>query len=287
MTKAQQPIPLRAALLSSGALTVPLINSLYVPEQQHGYEILVWLLPLVPAFLWAYYRGWKGAAVGFAGGMAILTIGQVAALVFGLEPMRMVYLVIVVAVLASVSVGVGIVAELLHRERERAMRLAYTDELTGMPNRRHLELFLDYEFAAARRGRKLVVVIFDLDGFKAFNDRHGHGAGDDVLRAWAGILQGMTRRMHLSARSGGEEFISVLSDSTPDGALVFVQRVMKKLAAQRFRGATVTASAGIAAYDADMESTRDLIDAADGALYRAKADGRNCVRVADDSLVVA
>jgi diguanylate cyclase (GGDEF)-like protein len=280
-------MPLRVVVISIIALAVPIAARAYLPHQTSGYEVLLWLLPLIPAFLWAYYRGWKGAALGFAGAMAILSVGQVVVLLFGLRTLNLVYVVVVVAVSAAVSAGIGIVSELLHRERDRAMRMAFTDDLTGLPNRRHFDMLMEYEFAAARRGRNLVVVLFDLDHFKSFNDRFGHGAGDEVLRGVGEVLRRNTRKMHLTARIGGEEFITVLGDAVPEGAQVFVGRVQAQLAELFFRGETVTLSAGLAAYSEGMVSAQELVDAADSALYRAKDRGGNCVVVAGTDVVPA
>lgn len=277
-------LPLRMVVISIAALVVPLAVRAYLPQHSSGYEVLLWLLPLIPAFLWAYYRGWKGAALGFAGAMAILAVGQVVVLLLGMRTMNLMYVVLVVAVSAAVSIGIGIVSELLHRERERAMRLAFTDDLTGLPNRRHFNMIMEYEFAAARRGRSLVVVVFDLDHFKSFNDRFGHGEGDEVLRGVSEVLRQQTRKMHLSARIGGEEFVTVLGDAVPDGAKLFVARVQAALTELTFRGEKVTLSAGLAAYRPGMESAQELINAADAALYRAKTEGRNGVFVAGAEL---
>ncbi|NNM34047.1 MAG: GGDEF domain-containing protein, partial [Gemmatimonadetes bacterium] len=87
--------------------------------------------------------------------------------------------------------------------------LSLTDPLTGLPNRRHLRIHLARETAAAVRGRRLAVVIFDVDGFKAHNDHNGHLEGDRALQMIAGILQNVGRAMNLVARFGGDEFLSV------------------------------------------------------------------------------
>ena len=103
----------------------------------------------------------------------------------------------------AIALGIGWLAERLHRDRDEVEDMAFTDILTHLPNRRHATAFLQNEFAAAERGRLLSVVLFDLDGFKEFNYRHGHQAGDDALGAFADILTRLTRRMNLSARFGG------------------------------------------------------------------------------------
>jgi diguanylate cyclase (GGDEF)-like protein len=152
-------------------------------------------------------------------------------------------------------------------------QLSVTDPLTGLANRRQLEHDLQREFAAARRGRRLIAAMFDLNDFKDYNDRHGHVAGDEALRAFGAALAAETRRMNLAARYGGDEFLVLLADSDAEGAMIFLQRV-----ADRFpppgsdpRLAEISFSAGYAEYQPDMEDPRELVDAADRALYRGKA----------------
>lgn len=279
--RARRPrnVPITAGLLSIAALLVPLVALLFFRDTSEEYEALLWLLSLVPAFLLAYHRGWQGAALGLAVAMTVLTAAQVAGAVLEREAIDWRFLFGLVSVSLGGAFGIGWVTELLHRERDRAFSLALTDELTGVANRRHANLFLEREFAAARRGRSIVVVAFDLDRFKYFNDTYGHALGDDVLRAFGRILNDITRRSDLAARLGGEEFIAILSDSNPAGATIFADRVRERLAAQRFKGEQVTVSAGLAAYEESMSGIDDLLEAADRALYRAKSDGRNCVRV--------
>jgi diguanylate cyclase (GGDEF)-like protein len=157
------------------------------------------------------------------------------------------------------------------RLHEEVHRLSLTDPLTGLPNRRHMDIFLEKEFAAAERGRRLSVVLFDLDDFKAYNDTAGHQAGDDALRRFADILADQTRAMDLSARYGGDEFIAILSDTSSEGATVWVDRLLHVVGQDRTMSG-VGASAGIAGYDHTMLGPADVIRAADEALYRVKAD---------------
>lgn len=157
------------------------------------------------------------------------------------------------------------------RLHEKVRLLSLTDPLTGLPNRRHMDMFLEKEFAAAERGRVLTVVIFDLDDFKQYNDAAGHQAGDAALQRFAAILAGRTRTMNLSARYGGDEFVTILSDTDADGARILVDRIMESVRADEVMG-RIGASAGIAAYRSGMLGPQDLIRAADEALYRAKAE---------------
>lgn len=150
--------------------------------------------------------------------------------------------------------------------------LSLTDPLTGLPNRRHLELHLAQELAAARRGRKLAVVLFDLDGFKQYNDTLGHLAGDEVLSAVGEVLSGETRAMNLVARYGGDEFLAVLSDTSLEGARQNAIRVAERVARHPSLGPVgITLSAGVAAYGEGTSSVSTLIRAADEDMYRSKA----------------
>ncbi len=248
------------------------------PEGFGEYGALLWLLALVPAFLFAYYRGWKGVAIALAVGMATLSGTQVvAAWIHRTLPDTL--LGVVIAYLA-VAMAVGWLAEALHKERAVVEDMAFTDLLTRLPNRRHARLFLDNEFAAAQRGRLLSVVLFDLDHFKAFNDQWGHGGGDEALRVFANILAPLTRRMDLSARFGGEEFLSVLTSTDTEGALIFADRIRAALAETVIgTGGRLTVSAGLASFHSSVRSPDELLAAADHALYQAKRDGRNCVRL--------
>jgi len=278
----RHPVPLRALVLSVGALSVPVVAVLAFPDWTQGDQgVLVWLTALVPAFLLAYYRGLRGVALALAGGMAVLALTQVAVLLAGKTAPDWYLLLAVVAIYVGICVGLAVFAEILHRERRAAEAMALVDVLTGLPNRRHAEIALDAQFASAVRGVPLAVVMFDLDHFKAVNDRHGHEAGDAALRAFAEVLGSNTRRMNLSARFGGEEFISVLGGADALAAVAVAERIRAGIAAQRFPWGTLTVSAGVAAYDDGMGSYEILVATADRALYRAKALGRNRVEAAE------
>ena len=256
---------------------VPAAAALLFSEVLGDYGPLLWLLLLVPAFLLAYYRGWKGVATALAAGMATLSTTQVFASWMGIAVPDI--LLAVVVVYLAIAMGVGWLAERLHRDRHEVENMALTDTLTNLPNRRHALVVLENEFAAAERGRPLAAVLFDLDGFKAFNDRHGHPAGDEALRSFADILTQTTRRMNLSSRFGGEEFLSLLAGSEAKGAVRFGHRVRIALASRALSGETLTVSCGVATYHTSMTSPDDLLAAADHALYQAKREGRNCLRM--------
>ncbi len=271
-------VPPRALVLSMAALTVPVIGALQFPEQLGDYAALLWLTALLPAFILAYYRAWRGIATALAAGMATLSLTQAAVSLVGREVPDMLFGVVIAYV--AISLCIGWLAKSLHQERAVAEDMAFTDRLTRLPNRRHGRVFLDNAFAAAERGRGLTLLLFDLDHFKKFNDRFGHPAGDAALREFGDILECTTRRMDLSARFGGEEFISVLTSTDTEGALSFGDRIRAALSETELRhGDGLTVSAGVATYHSDMSSPDELLAAADRALYEAKSAGRDCVRL--------
>ncbi len=268
-------VPPRALVISLAALAIPVLGALSFPERLGEYGALLWLVSLIPGFLLAYHRGWRGAATALAAGMATLsatqaivssTGGTVPDLLFG----------IVVAYLA-ISLGIGWLAEILHRDRSEVEEMAFTDQLTGLPNRRHARVFLENEFAAAQRGRLLSVVLFDLDHFKEYNDSFGHPAGDAALQEFSGVLQHTTRRMNLCARFGGEEFVAILAGSDAVGAMVFADRVRTSLRGLGLGDTILTCSGGVADFHPSMTSPDELLEAADRALYEAKRGGRDRV----------
>jgi diguanylate cyclase (GGDEF)-like protein len=152
--------------------------------------------------------------------------------------------------------------------------LSLTDPLTGLPNRRHLRLHLEREVAAARRGRPLAAVIFDLDNFKGYNDSLGHLAGDEALRVFSRILGAENRAMNMVARYGGDEFVSVLGEAQAAGAENYVRRVRERVQEDpALAPHGVTVSCGMALFDPERMSTADdLIRAADQDLYARKGE---------------
>lgn len=167
---------------------------------------------------------------------------------------------------------------------EQVRELASHDELTKVLNRRSILERLEQERAgAARAGVPFCVALFDLDHFKAINDQHGHGAGDQVLREFVRTVHATMRETDIFGRYGGEEFLMILTDTTLDGGRLASERVCLAVAAADHGsiapGVPVTVSVGVAAWQAG-EETSHLLGRADAALYRAKANGRNRVESA-------
>lgn len=155
------------------------------------------------------------------------------------------------------------------------------DALTGLANRRAFDEELAREVArAAREGTPLSVIVLDVDRFKAVNDRHGHAAGDEVLRAVAARAAGVLRAEHLLARLGGEEFGAVLAGADLAQATAAAERMRAALAAAPVEAAgqalRVTASFGCATL-APGETGEALVARADARLYAAKEAGRDRV----------
>lgn len=158
------------------------------------------------------------------------------------------------------------------RLHQSLQSLSLTDPLTGLPNRRHLSVHLDHEIAAAQRGRELLAVIFDLDNFKIYNDSRGHLAGDEALKAFARILAEENRAMNLVARYGGDEFVSILSDTGMEGGRMYVERIRRRMGADPLLGSSgISTSWGMAAFTKGMNWGEDLVRAADANLYERKA----------------
>lgn len=280
----RRPIPKRAVFATLVAFALPVVCTVVMPPAMlAAYGSLVLLPVALPPFVFGFYRGYRGTLIALAGSILAgsLTLIITAALQ---QPLPQITIGGGLGYM-GLLLGVGWLSEMLHRERAAAENLAFTDLLTHLPNRRHARFFLENEFAAARRGRTLSVVLFDLDHFKPYNDRWGHQAGDAALKAFAEILVQNTRRMNLSGRFGGEEFVSVLAGSDGEGALAFAERVRKALRNTTLERGSLTASAGVATFHPSMKSPDELLAAADHALYRAKGEGRDCVAVFGRSIL--
>ncbi len=166
----------------------------------------------------------------------------------------------------------------------RMSDLAMVDELTGLKNRR--SFFDDIEPVIAgsrRRGRPVAIAILDLDHFKGINDTHGHAAGDSVLREVARRIGDTLRQEQIVGRIGGEEFVVLLPDTSPQQALVAIERVRRAIGDSPITlgtglAASITMSGGIAPLPDGM-SVPVALQQADKAMYRAKAVGRNRVEV--------
>jgi two-component system cell cycle response regulator len=174
------------------------------------------------------------------------------------------------------------VADALLRARlfEQTERLASTDGLTGLHNHRTFQARLDEQLRLAQRhGKRLSVVLCDVDRFKSVNDAHGHPVGDLVLRGVGHVLAAEARGTDLVARYGGEEFAIVMPETDGEGARIIAERIRARLEATTFPTDAgplrVTLSLGIATFPDDGDEKARLVEVADGCLYHAKRSGRN------------
>ncbi len=180
--------------------------------------------------------------------------------------------------------SVAIENVLLHQE---AQRLSITDGLTGVWNRRYLQLTFSKEIERAQRfGRPLSLLMIDIDRFKDVNDEHGHQVGDEVLIELTRRVMGSIRsQIDSLIRYGGEEFVVVLPETPREGAVVVAEKIRQSIRLERFgidrgEGIPVTVSIGVSSYPGEGGSADELIRAADLAMYRAKERGRNRVEAA-------
>lgn len=169
-----------------------------------------------------------------------------------------------------------------NRKLERA---AFTDPLTGLANRRYALDRLEQEWnTAVRYARPIACMIVDIDHFKAVNDTHGHDVGDRVLQQTAQLLRENVRKSDVVCRFGGEEFLVICKDTNLQGVRTVAEHIRTKVEGTPFEVAGVTGyvkvSIGVAVRSTAAASTKLLLKAADGALYAAKARGRNRTCVA-------
>jgi two-component system, cell cycle response regulator len=192
-------------------------------------------------------------------------------------------------------IGVGLRTLELHRQleaRNNALeKMAMTDSLTGLPNRRAIEEHAKHELSgAARHGFSVWAIMADLDRFKYINDTFGHKAGDEVLAKFSKILKAHTRRSDISGRLGGEEFLMMVTHATAGDAQKLTERIRAELEATSFTfsgcNVMVTASFGVAGFEGKeaVPSFNEICSLADATLYSAKRGGRNRVEIAANNL---
>jgi diguanylate cyclase (GGDEF)-like protein len=175
----------------------------------------------------------------------------------------------------------------LENVRSAFEELAHIDDLTRLLNYRGLSLLLEREAArASRSGESLSILFMDIDHFKEVNDTYGHLEGDSILRRLGNLLQATTRMEETAARYGGEEIVIVLVNSNQAHSAAAGERYRRSIEAEftkrKENDPSITVSVGVATFGTEkVSSIEDLLAAADGAMYAAKAKGRNSVCVFD------
>ncbi len=215
---------------------------------------------------------------------AMLTLtGATAGTYLGPENLQALALLVYMVIYIASTLGVMWME--IYRLRVDLIRLATVDGLTGLLNRRAFLDATEREISRCKRsGETFGFAMFDLDLFKRINDNYGHPVGDKVLRLFADTLRGVVRPHDLLGRYGGEEFALLMPGIDRTAAAAIVERCRRVVEtcslAHGNAALRVTTSAGVAAFNKDGSDLEVLIKAADAALYRAKAAGRNCVRMA-------
>lgn len=189
---------------------------------------------------------------------------------------------LVVAYPLAIAFAVHALGQRVREQNRTLQALNRTDPLTALANRRHWEQTADTEYHRCERsGRAAAMLMIDLDGFKAINDRYGHAFGDEVLRRVALAISGCLREIDTAARFGGDEFAVVLPEAREDAGVAVAARIRAAIVAQVFERAPLlhcTASIGVAEVAPGDAGLDGWLERADRALYLAKAAGRDCVR---------
>jgi diguanylate cyclase (GGDEF)-like protein len=167
---------------------------------------------------------------------------------------------------------------------QQAIELAITDGLTGLYVQRYYkDRVKDEVFRALEHQLPLCLMMIDVDNFKDYNDRYGHLVGDKVLTAVAQVLKESVRTVDLASRYGGEEFSVLLLKTPRSGARIVAERIRQKIEELKIivsqQPTHVTVSIGIAELNPTFKEVEKFIDSADQALYQAKAEGKNCIRL--------
>ena len=174
--------------------------------------------------------------------------------------------------------------EKLKANYEVSLSMALTDTLTGLFNRRYLNVHLEKLLEQDGEQRKpLAVLMFDIDHFKSVNDTHGHAVGDEILKAFSNRLKGRLRSFDILARTGGEEFVAVLVDVNVDKACYIAERLRRGIAEDPIPANVkegelfITTSVGVAYIGTEVTGVDEALERADKLLYEAKETGRNRV----------
>jgi diguanylate cyclase (GGDEF)-like protein len=289
----------QAALLVTAvvaAMSLMLYRSIAPVTEGLLYATLGTQLIIIAAVVFRF----SGEQMGMAGWMTGLALLGYAAIQFMRSTVMMRYgtplyesesrvmnrIWLVGCLLSSGIVAFGYMALSTAKLRIELLWRAQVDELTGLLNRWALKRVAMQEIHRCRRtGRALAVLMMDLDGLKEVNDSAGHGCGDVVLQSVAGVLQEAVRAQDAVGRIGGDEFCILLSETSQREALAVAERLRSEVEGLviRYRGATVRVQASLGVTSSELSGLmwQTLVDHSDSALYRAKREGKNRVRIAE------
>jgi diguanylate cyclase (GGDEF)-like protein len=260
------------------------------------------IVPTILAILLFLFAAWAIATRGpkdaraagqFLAGILVFAVATWAARIFamlavldGLNGADRIDLVVSLFAIAQMVNGVAATLSLVWIDvrlmQAELSRVAHTDALTGLPNRRAVRLrFGEESSRAARHGQRFGLAVFDVDHFKQVNDKHGHATGDELLQAVGNAFASAKRNDDVLGRIGGEEFLVLLSQQSPEGAREAADRLREAVGrasvgvgADKVR---VSVSGGLAMYPEDGQDWDHLFAVADRRLYEAKRGGRNRV----------
>lgn len=258
----QAPVPFALLLL-------PFVFGVTVAVVAQGIHGVLWVYPIV---LYCYFVLRRGVALAWSLAILLYSSGLTAHFIGG--PMAIRIFATVLLTIVMINIVLNVISD-LHRTLANQ---ALTDPLTGVFNRRFMEEILDGLVARAEREPlTMAILMIDIDHFKQVNDCHGHEQGDAVLKRVVEIVAARLRRSDRLFRWGGEEFLVLLEGVDSEGATVVAESVRESVAAASILPKRpVTVSIGVSQYVAGQD-VDGWTRAADAALYRAKAEGRNRV----------
>ena len=247
----------------------------------------------------AIVGGWAPFIFAFAA-IAANTLSVLYASSLGFAPAGAdeVWLLIYLLIFSAVAMAVALISNSLSEQIQRSLssfhyqadqmaKLAHTDPLTGLSNRRHLFEQLESEFARAQRYRRPFCLLYiDMDGFKAINDGYGHLFGDEILAGSARSMQAVLRATDLIARIGGDEFAVLLPETDLLGAEHVAEKLRKALSAYGSQLSSslprLTLSVGVGQINEEDDAIEDILARADKAQYLAKSSGKALTRTEED-----
>jgi len=262
------------------ALGIAIIVVIAMAQPSVYAELPIATMYLVPVVIIAWIGGpWAGAFGALVAAAARYGVDVGSGRVFSHPNVPLLNLVIS----ALLYVVIAVLLARLHRTLVYERELARTDPLTLLGNRRFFEHVAGVELSRSRRyGRPFALAYLDVDHFKEVNDRHGHAAGDALLRRISALLVECLRTSDVVARLGGDEFAMLLPETPPDGAVIAMAKMHETLTAAV--GAIypdVSFSIGVVTYQSGGGSLADVLDAADRSMYIVKNGGRGNVHVSE------